>query len=309
MSFILRRLYRNIWVSVGKSDQERLAKIVLPRNVSYRTMYYTPEEKSEQTLSIYWPENCQSDLPVIFDVHGGGWVYGSKEVNRPFDMYLASLGFCVVGFSYRLAPEYKITDMMCDIDAAFRKAYEMRFDYPLDFNRVALTGDSAGGHLEGVFAAIQEDKRLQELFHLEKLPFTFKGINFNHAVSYLCDYGLVKDGSKMANRMAIKEMKLELFGRCLKKNEKEIYERTSSFDKLIAPLNSFPPAFVLTSSKDRFTHFSKRMVDDLTAKNFKVRYESYPDQKHDFNVMDINDKVSIKANKQIALFFQTACGD
>ncbi|UKI14322.1 MAG: hypothetical protein L6V85_09755 [Clostridiales bacterium] len=37
-------------------------------------------------------------LPVIIDIHGGGWMYGDKDLNAPYCEALAKRGFVVVSF-------------------------------------------------------------------------------------------------------------------------------------------------------------------------------------------------------------------
>ena len=44
------------------------------------------------------------NLPVYIDVHGGGFVYGYKELNRNFCIALARRGFAVISISYRVLP-------------------------------------------------------------------------------------------------------------------------------------------------------------------------------------------------------------
>ena len=61
-----------------------------------------------QTLDVYRPKNAGGTaLPVIVSVHGGGWVYGDKNLYQYYCMSLAQHGFAVVNFSYRLAPRHK----------------------------------------------------------------------------------------------------------------------------------------------------------------------------------------------------------
>lgn len=56
-------------------------------------------------------------LPVIVSVHGGGWVFGSKEGYQFYCMSLAQLGFTIVNFSYRLAPEFPFPANIEDINS------------------------------------------------------------------------------------------------------------------------------------------------------------------------------------------------
>ena len=73
-----------------------------------------------QTLDVYRPKNAGGTaLPVIVSVHGGGWVYGDKNLYQYYCMSLAQHGFAVVNFSYRLAPRHKFPAALQDTDAVF----------------------------------------------------------------------------------------------------------------------------------------------------------------------------------------------
>ena len=90
-------------------------------------------------------------LPVIVSVHGGGWVYGDKERYQWYCMDLASRGFVVVNFTYRLAPEFKFPASMEDTCAAFSWTLAHIGEYGGDATRIFAVGDSAGGHMLGLF--------------------------------------------------------------------------------------------------------------------------------------------------------------
>ena len=52
-----------------------------------------------QTLDVYRPKNAGGTaLPVIVSVHGGGWVYGDKNLYQYYCMSLAQHGFADGGF-------------------------------------------------------------------------------------------------------------------------------------------------------------------------------------------------------------------
>ena len=64
-------------------------------------------------LDVYRPKlNIKGKLPVIMSVHGGGWVYGDKDVYQWYCMNLAQRGFAVVNYSYRLAQNTNILHLL-----------------------------------------------------------------------------------------------------------------------------------------------------------------------------------------------------
>ena len=93
--------------------------------------------------------------PVYVDIHGGGFCYGYKELNRNFNTHLAAQGFAVVSLNYRPAPQTDLKGQLADVQAALRWLKAHLADYPVDPNAVFITGDSAGGALALLTLAIE----------------------------------------------------------------------------------------------------------------------------------------------------------
>ena len=65
--------------SASRSDARRDAQIPLPEGVTeFRNIQYGPYGEYS-LLDVYYPENATAPLPTIVSIHGGGYVYGSKE--------------------------------------------------------------------------------------------------------------------------------------------------------------------------------------------------------------------------------------
>lgn len=105
-------------------------------------------------LDVYRPKTAQGKIPVIVNIHGGGWVYGDKELYQFYGTTLAQRGFAVVNFTYRLAPEVKFPAPLEDTNNVVCWMYENQEKYGLDMDHVFMVGDSAGGHLCGLYCAI-----------------------------------------------------------------------------------------------------------------------------------------------------------
>ena len=56
-------------------------------------------------------------LPAYIDIHGGGFTYGYKELNRNFNVHLADMGFAVFSLNYRPAPQTDLKGQLADIEA------------------------------------------------------------------------------------------------------------------------------------------------------------------------------------------------
>lgn len=81
-------------------------------------------------------------------VHGGGFTKGDKtSFIKPLFQPLANAGFTWFTINYRLAPDHRWPDCADDVAAAIRWVKAHAAEYQVDVTRIALIGESAGGHL------------------------------------------------------------------------------------------------------------------------------------------------------------------
>ncbi len=99
-------------------------------------------------LDVWRPRGATTQRPVLLQIHGGGWVVGSKEVQaRPLMMHLAAAGWVCVPITYRLSPRATFPAHLDDCRLALRWVREHIAEYGGDPSRIVVTGGSAGGHL------------------------------------------------------------------------------------------------------------------------------------------------------------------
>ena len=136
------------------NDAKRDAGLTTPDDIQrFDDIQYGPDPVQNK-LDVYRPKNAEGKIPVIVSVHGGGWVYGDKELYQFYGMTLAQRGFAVVNFTYRLAPEVKFPAPLEDTNNVISWMYKNQEEYGLDMEHVFMVGDSAGGHLCGLYSAI-----------------------------------------------------------------------------------------------------------------------------------------------------------
>lgn len=112
---------------------------------------YRDGEVRGHLLDAYIPRDAivrgGNTLPVYIDIHGGGFTYGYKELNRNFNTHLADLGFGVFSLNYRPAPQTDLVGQLHDIQAALRWIGEHITRFPVSPDNIFITGDSAGACL------------------------------------------------------------------------------------------------------------------------------------------------------------------
>ena len=88
---------------------------------------------------------------MIVYYHGGGFVAGDLDTHdQPCRLLARTSGARVLSVDYRLAPENPFPAAVDDALAAFRDAVDRAAEFATNPARIAVAGDSAGGHLAAV---------------------------------------------------------------------------------------------------------------------------------------------------------------
>jgi acetyl esterase/lipase len=117
-------------------------------------------------LDVYMPAApASSPRPAIVQVHGGGWVFGSRrEQAIPLLNHLAANGWVGFNIDYRLSPDATLPEHVIDVKRAIAWVREHAEEYGVDPSFIAITGGSAGGHLSALAALTSDDRSLQPGF-------------------------------------------------------------------------------------------------------------------------------------------------
>ncbi|MDQ6663085.1 MAG: alpha/beta hydrolase [Acidobacteriota bacterium] len=115
---------------------------------------YTRPDGVSVKLDAHVPSG-NGPFPTVILVHGGGWTAGDKagKIVQPLFQPLTDSGFTWFSINYRLAPDYPYPAAADDVEAAVRFVKAHAREYKVDASRIALMGESAGGHLVNLVGA------------------------------------------------------------------------------------------------------------------------------------------------------------
>jgi len=88
-------------------------------------------------------------------VHDGGWTAGSKTANFVVPLFepLTKTGYTWFTIDYRLAPQHPHPAAVEDVESAIVFVKKHAREYKVNPKRIALMGESAGGHLANLVGA------------------------------------------------------------------------------------------------------------------------------------------------------------
>ncbi len=109
-------------------------------------------------LDLYLPEKVVG-APLLVWVHGGAWRGGSKS-RMPLGT-LAEEGWVIASVDYRLTPVARFPAQVHDIKAAVRFLRAKAADYGFNAEKIAIAGNSAGGHLAALVGTTNGHKDLE----------------------------------------------------------------------------------------------------------------------------------------------------
>jgi acetyl esterase len=119
-----------------------------------QTLEY-PVAQGTACLRLYRPASSAREAvtPLVFFIHGGGWVIGNLDSHDSLCRSLANQSKAsVVAVDYRLAPEQQFPVPLDDCLAALRFVRDNASALLLDLTNAVVAGDSAGGNMATVLA-------------------------------------------------------------------------------------------------------------------------------------------------------------
>ncbi|WLT00344.1 alpha/beta hydrolase [Lactobacillus helsingborgensis] len=250
------------------------------------------QDQQYQILDVYLPQKrTDAKLPVIINIHGGGWVYGTKETYQFYCLALAKAGFAVVNANYRLAPAVVYPGELDDVNRVFHwvAKKENAAKYQFDLNNVFIVGDSAGGQMGEQILAVYTNNEYRKYFGYSVPNLTIKAAALNCGAYFLTEINSFAGAPEAYFRPEIRMNKHE---------ELNVEQFLTS---------ALPPLFIMTSTDDFLRDNAYMLSGYLHAKNIYHELHFYGDNNNPRgHVFHINqkDELAKQCNEDELDFFR-----
>ncbi len=243
------------------------------------------------TLRSYRPlgSDTQKILPALLYYHGGGHVIGDLDTHDTLCRSLANLAGCAVfSVHYRLAPEHIFPAASDDCVAATQWVHDNASVLGIDPARIAVGGDSAGGHLAAVVAlTLKQNKSFTPVLQLLIYPVTNASEVSESMRTNAQGYLLTRDSMDY------------FYGHYMPETWMRQDWRGSPM--LAADHTDLPPAFVMTAGYDPLRDEGRAYADKLSAAGVPTQYVCFERQIHGFVPMG---RILREANTAVKLCAQ-----
>lgn len=252
----------------------RHAGVKVTRNIAY-----ADSRSPRALLDIHTPvERGEEPAPVLVQVHGGGWILGSKQTQgMPLVQHMASQGWVCVSVNYRFAPKHRFPTQVIDVKRALAWVKEHISEYGGDPDYVVLTGGSAGGHLTALAALTANAPEFQPGF--EEADTSVRAALPIYPVTDFAG----STGLKSVEQMRDLFLAPVVMGRPYEGNE-ELFEAASPILRITPEA---PDMFIIHGDRDSLVDVSQArlFVEELrrTSKN-SVIYAELPGAQHAFDI-------------------------
>lgn len=276
-----------------KTLPDRRKRFSIPDGVDmYLDIEYVNDQNEAHRLDVFRPsESPDKELPIIFNVHGGGLIMGCKEFNRYFCARLCKLGYVVFSIEYRLVPEYTFYHQCMDFFQALRYVQDYGNLYYGKTDEIYGVGDSGGAMLLTYCAAMQNNAEMAAAAQVSVCPAPLQAL------------GLIS-GMFYTNRFDQIGLSLPkyLYGTDYKQSDFAPYVNPT-YQKLVQAL---PPCLLVTSKNDNLHHYTTKFEKALTKYNMPHRLLDFPKNKqltHAFSVFEPFLPESTQTIQAIAEYF------
>jgi acetyl esterase/lipase len=228
-------------------------------------------------LDVYRHRSRPASCPTLLQVHGGGWVLGSKnEQGLPLMHLLAQRGWVCVSADYRLSPHATFPDQLIDLKRALTWVRTEGKAFGADPNFVVVTGGSAGGHLASLVALTANEPGLQPGF--ENADTSVQG-----CVSFYGVYDFT-DRNSLWPHPGLRDLVEKQILKASQEEAPHLYEAASPIARVHA---NAPPFFVIHGELDTMVPVAEARIFSSKLREISrapVVYAEIPGAQHAFEI-------------------------
>ncbi|GAA2055708.1 MULTISPECIES: alpha/beta hydrolase [Streptomyces] len=224
---------------------------------------------------IIRPRGVTGPLPVVFYIHGAGWVFGDdKTHDRLFRELTVGAGAAGVFPVYDRAPEAKYPTQVEQNYAVGRWLAEHGDEHGLDVSRVAVTGESVGGCMATVFALMNKERGGLDISAQVLLyPVTDADFDTPSYLQFAEGYYLTRDGMKWFwDQYSDPSQRTEVFAAPLRAD--------------VDRLKGMPKTLLITDEADVLRDEGEKYANKLREAGVDVTAVRVAGMVHDFLLLD-----------------------
>ena len=146
-AFLIGHLFnQEVTIKDEAAYQKSLPNVTVKQDLTYQSDY------QRSTFDLYYPKEAQGPVPVIFWVHGGGYVGGDKEGVKEFATYVVDeTKAAVISINYEWAPSLHYPGQVKQLAQAVDSIKADDQAYPmLDFDQLFFGVDCGAANQSSV---------------------------------------------------------------------------------------------------------------------------------------------------------------
>lgn len=273
-----------------RSGEER-PKVTPPQPAqAITTTLQVPTSIGDVRVLLHSPIDAADILPGFISFHGGGFITGTPEMDKPWNLFLAETVNChVFNIEYPLAPEHPFPVPVHVTYEVVQWISQHADTLHLDAARIAIGGHSAGGNLATAISLWNAEQT-------HPVPL----------IAQILDYPPLDLATDPADKPFFKEAipteQARQFNAMYIARAEDAYHHLAS-PLYAAQLEALPKTLILTAEHDSLAQEAQQYAKRLQAAGVHVEHQEFAGQPHAFTHHgDAN--VALQAWQRIADFLR-----